>query len=545
MLTDYRDDQWYGVFTQILLKTLQAARLSASIADFLTCSIETMSPLITIDRRQRLAIMDNFWRVLQNSPPVADAADAAIDAKRPAHLAPVLAAAVQPAWTLALQKLQHHATGTPIVVVDLDRLTELFECTLTFREAQVLHDEPLHVDLYIRTRSEISFKLSSVRAVLADSGLQFTLPAKRWTSVPARRRLNTVGDADDETIRWQPLAVGPSAAAGNDILLQPNVCYKFSFCEADYKFPENEELRIVRLELAVSMGRHAVLLLQSTTLNRAPVFRPLDPAGQSMDQVCVHRVCYVVPTFHLTTTHRTGGGDSGQQPMLTNEYFRTEQVLCNTFDVALQQVGLSVSVPPALKSSVFLCTDLGKQTQRLQSALHFDIGDVAALASTTVAYYVIALCEGNVDLRQRLWYQVPERRPQQQQQPIETAALVVESPVHKAAAAVASAASALAAGGAATAAAAATLRSQTQHNMSIERLPDGAGVRKCRDDVIIVPCVEEVSLRARFFTLNKQPLRRAYCDEDVLLRVDVEVRAPCELDVLEMFFISVSVCFLC
>lgn len=540
MLTDYRTDKWYGLFTHILLKTLQAARLSASVADFLTCSIETMSPLIAIDRAQRLAIMDNFWRVLQHSPPVADAADTAIDARRPAHHKLAAVAGLQPAWTQALQKLQHNATGQPIVAVDLDRLSELFECTLTFRAAQVRHDEPLHLDLYVRTRCELSFKLNAVRAVLADSALQFTMPAKRWTCVPARRRLDTVRDADDESMRWQELAVGTGAT--NDILLQPHMCYKFSFCEADYQFPENEELRIVRLELALSMGHHTVLLLQSGTLNRSPVFRPLDPAGQGMDQVRVHRVCYVVPTFHLATVHRAtdGGGAGGQQPMLTNEYFRTEQVLSNTFDGALQQVALSVSVPPALRSTVFLCTELGKQTQRLQSALQFDIGDVAALASTTVAYYVISLAEGNIDLRQRLWYQVPERDAQQQP-PIETAALVVESPVHKA-----STAAAAVPGSATTpATAAGALRSQTQHNMSIERLADGAGVRKCRDEVIIVPCVEEVSLRARFFTLNKQPLRRAYCDEDVLLRVDVEVRAPGELDVLEMFFISVSVAFRC
>lgn len=67
MLTDYRTDKWSTVFTQVLLKTLLSAFLSASLVDFLTCSIEAMSPKINIDQAYRVAIMDNFWRVLQVS----------------------------------------------------------------------------------------------------------------------------------------------------------------------------------------------------------------------------------------------------------------------------------------------------------------------------------------------------------------------------------------------------------------------------------------------------------------------------------------------
>lgn len=583
MLTDYRTDKWYGVFTQVLLKTLQAARLSASVADFLTCSLEAMSPRIAIERSQRLAIIDNFWRVLQNAAPVADASDAKL------AVVPVQPSTV---WPVSLQKLQHVQPGQPVVTVDLDKLTELFESTLTFRQPQVRHDEQLHVDLYIRTRSEISFKLSTVRVVLADSTLQFTLTAKRWSAIPAGRRLdsdvvteNDAASAHDAALVWQELrsnsgAAGAMPAADENILLQPNVCYKFAFVEADYKFPENEELRIVRLELTVTMGTHSVLLTQSDTLNAVAPFRRLDAAGQSMDMLPVHRCCYVVPTFHVSTQtlHGASGDETvksvmnttHQHPMLTNEYFRIEQVLGNTSaSVTVQAVGFSVTVPPALKASVFLCTAAageqqqlsgggggGKATQRLQSALHFELGDLRPHARTTIAYYVVALCEANIDLRQRVWYQLPERGRTQTQAGVGSGAggIIVESPVHKAAHAAANAAitstivdssspiastQTTSTGATATSAAGVT-RSQA-HNMNIERLPDGTGIRKCREDVIIVPCVEELSLRARFYTLNKQPLRRAYCDEDVLLRVDVEARAPGAIDVLEMFLISVSV----
>lgn len=542
MLSDYRTDRWHGIFTQCLLRTLQAARLSASVVDFLTCSIEAMSPHIEIDAALRAAIMDNFWRVLQNAAPIPSADDVFV---QPAAL-----------WDAALQKIQHQQPlqqpAAPIVVIDLDKISQIFECTLTFRQPQVKHDEPLNVDLFIRTRSPLSFKLSAVRAVLADSTLQFTLPARRCATIPTRRQLQAFGDNDtDDDAVWNPLSL--AADVDDDILLQPNVCYKFVFTETDYKFPENEELRIVRLELTASLGNHRVLLTQTTSLNVVPPFRRNDPAGQSMDTVQVRRSCYVVPTFHLTA--QTTGHSDGQ-PMLTNEYFRTEQMLSNTSSTAtLRNVGLTITVPAGLQTSVFLCGGGGgavaaivepsrTSMQRLQSQLHFDIGDMAPKANATVAFHVVALCEGNIDLRRKVWYQLPgtagDNSGQQQHHVTSTSlSLTVDaSPVHRPKPTAAIGGPIAVPSDDSTTNAASTMAHSQQHNMQIERLANGAGVRKCREDVLIVPCVAEMALRARFYTLNKQPLRRAYCAEDVLLRVDVEVRAPCAVDVLDMFLIA-------
>lgn len=56
---------------------------------------------------------------------------------------------------------------------------------------------------------------------------------------------------------------------------------------------------------------------------------------------------------------------------------------------------------------------------------------------------------------------------------------------------------------------------------------------------MIIPCVEEFSVKGRFFTLNKQALVQALRDEDFMMRIDVDVKATCSLDILDMFFICV------
>lgn len=74
--------------------------------------------------------------------------------------------------------------------------------------------------------------------------------------------------------------------------------------------------------------------------------------------------------------------------------------------------------------------------------------------------------------------------------------------------------------------------------MNIEYIDDG--VRKVKDDTIIIPCVEEFSVQGRFYTLNKQAMTRGFRNEDFLFRVDLEVKSWCDIDILDMFLICVS-----
>lgn len=65
MLTEYREDKWFEIFSQILLKTLQSAYLAASVADFISCSIETLSPKVHLSLNERKNILQNLWKVFQ------------------------------------------------------------------------------------------------------------------------------------------------------------------------------------------------------------------------------------------------------------------------------------------------------------------------------------------------------------------------------------------------------------------------------------------------------------------------------------------------
>lgn len=67
MLPDYRVDKWYSIFTQVLLKTLRSAYLSASVNDFISCSIEALSGHILIETNERINYLENLWKVYEVS----------------------------------------------------------------------------------------------------------------------------------------------------------------------------------------------------------------------------------------------------------------------------------------------------------------------------------------------------------------------------------------------------------------------------------------------------------------------------------------------
>ena len=63
MLQDFRAEKWYSIFTAILTKTVQSATLSASVNDFVSSSIEALSPNMKISVAERQHILENLWKV--------------------------------------------------------------------------------------------------------------------------------------------------------------------------------------------------------------------------------------------------------------------------------------------------------------------------------------------------------------------------------------------------------------------------------------------------------------------------------------------------
>ncbi len=141
-------------------------------------------------------------------------------------------------------------------------------------------------------------------------------------------------------------------------------------------------------------------------------------------------------------------------------------------------------------------------------------------SSIPIQYYVVSLIGGNIELNQKLWYQIDNMQSVNASTNLKSD-VIVESPVHKEAASKPN-------------------PNNKTHNMNIEYIDDG--VRKVKDDTINIPCVEEFAVNGRFYTLNKQAMNRGFRNEDFLFRIDLEVKAWCDIDILDMFLICVSVC---
>ena len=72
MLSDYRQENWFTIFTDILLKTVQSSILAASLNDFVATSVEALSPSIKIGKVERQNILENLWKVfnVRNFPEI-------------------------------------------------------------------------------------------------------------------------------------------------------------------------------------------------------------------------------------------------------------------------------------------------------------------------------------------------------------------------------------------------------------------------------------------------------------------------------------------
>lgn len=129
MLSDYRVEKWNSIFTQVLLKTLRSAFLSASVADFIACSVECLSMKVVMDHTDRIIILENLWKVFQKVPPMTQS-----------QIVPEL----RYNWETSLANFNSKLT------FNLDRITKLFDCMVKFGKNQISHDELVLVNLFIR-----------------------------------------------------------------------------------------------------------------------------------------------------------------------------------------------------------------------------------------------------------------------------------------------------------------------------------------------------------------------------------------------------------
>lgn len=82
------------------------------------------------------------------------------------------------------------------------------------------------------------------------------------------------------------------------------------------------------------------------------------------------------------------------------------------------------------------------------------------------------------------------------------------------------------------------IESTTNNNIKIEYGENC--VKKTKEDTIMIPCQDEIHLTATFYTLNRKVLFKAYQNEDFILRIQMEVKATCDIDILDATLLTVS-----
>ncbi|XP_049298496.1 trafficking protein particle complex subunit 11 [Anopheles funestus] len=496
MLTDYRVDKWYTIFTQVLLKTLHSAYLSASVPDFVACSIEALSPRIAMEKQDRILILENLWKVFHRVSPVSSS---------------LIAPELSNSWQTAL------TTFNAPIKLDLDRLNDLVECRLTFEKRQIKNDEKLQLLLYIRSLTEVPLKLKNFSILLTD-----------LKSSSVRINASQYAEYADPTEHTE------SSKAIEEFILEPEKCYRILFIGDRYLFAESVDVHIFRLELQMgSENTHAVLSVREK-LNTSKPFKSYNPHKDCMESIGVISSCYIIPTFHLGSQTKPTN-----QPMLTNEFHQVTTKIFNQSDLCLQNVGVSISVPQLLRNNVFLTTDLNHPLQKIHSHVQIDIGELQMQSSTTVSYYLASLVAGNIELKQKMYYQM-ENLHQSKTEPLGGGP-----------------AGSTLNGGSGTIDSPSTPNSEKEdlakllaneknlqkyvnnHNVKIEFVhEDEQVVRKIKEDTVVVPCVEEIKLTGRFYTLSREALGQAYRNEDFLLRINVEIKSPDPIDILETQFVS-------
>ncbi|XP_055625411.1 trafficking protein particle complex subunit 11 isoform X2 [Toxorhynchites rutilus septentrionalis] len=483
MLSDYRADKWFTIFTEVLLKTLRSAYLSASVPDFVACSIETLSPRIAMEKSDRILILENLWKVFHNISPVSSS-----------QIAPELSSN----WQTALSSF-----SSP-VKLDLDRLSDLLECKITFDKRQIRNDENLHLQLYIRSISDVPLKLKNFSVLLSDL-------KSNSVRVPAVQYSEYLEPGTEEEACLKPIG---------EFILEPQKCYRILFVGERYQFMENVDVHIFRLEMEMGSDRTFVVLSQREKLNVQRMFKNFNPHQDCLERIAVISSCYIIPTFHLGSQTK-----QSNQPMLTNEFYKITTKIINNSDLCLKNVGISISVPQPLRNNVFLTTDLSPALQRINSYVQIDIGELQMQSATSISYYATSLIEGNIELRQRLYYQTENLH-----QVKTSGGAMIDSP---------STPNSEKEGLAKLIAnnERGTQKYGNSHNIKFEYITEEL-VRKIKEDTIVVPCVEELKLTGRFYTLSRQPLVKAYKNEDFILRIAMEVKAPDGLDILETQFIS-------
>lgn len=206
--------------------------------------------------------------------------------------------------------------------------------------------------------------------------------------------------------------------------------------------------------------------------------------------------------------------------MLVNEYYKISTALTNTEASAVENVKIIMSLPTNLINKVFLLVDGGdiKPTTKLSSRIEIDIGAISANSSSTVVFYLMSMVEGNIELKQSICYEAENKTVSDDASKV---VVQVSSPTTDATKTVEKY----------------FADKEDQHDIVVEYLDENK-LRKRRDNILIVPCVEEFHFESKFYTLNRQPALSCLKNEDFIMRCTLKMTSPFSIEILDAFLLS-------
>lgn len=202
--------------------------------------------------------------------------------------------------------------------------------------------------------------------------------------------------------------------------------------------------------------------------------------------------------------------------MLINEYYEITTNLTNSQDSTIDNVSIIISLPTNLLNKVFLLADPPSASSKLSSRIKIDVGTMSGHANSNISYFISSMVEGNIELKQSLCYETEDRSQVDESSKFTRQ---ISSP------------------GEAKNVEKCFADKDDQLEIVVETLENGV-VRKKRDDIVIVPCVEEFHFESKFYTLNRSPALTCFKDEDLIMRCTLKMTSPFSLDIVDSFFIA-------
>lgn len=203
--------------------------------------------------------------------------------------------------------------------------------------------------------------------------------------------------------------------------------------------------------------------------------------------------------------------------MLVNEFYKISTTLTNNEASVLENVKIIISLPTNLINKVFLVVDgESRKTTKLNSRIELSVGKMRESSNTTVVFYLMSMVEGNIELKQSICYEAENKTVSDESSKVvasQVSSPTTETPKNVIA------------------------DKEDQHDIVVEYL-DKNKLRKRRDDILIVPCVEEFHFESKFYTLNRQPATSLFKDEDFIMRCTLKMTSPFNIEIIDSFFLA-------